>query len=435
MVISFPRRPAAALAGMWAWMALVADAHASGPGDHIRAGSAQVAPSIGLNTGWRSNVFLGAGDSCTTDTGEAKEPTHSGAALDIVPAISIRSDESADPLYKVDASFVLRKYLSSSLSNLDRYQDFNVVAVLQSGTKSRVGFELRNDLRNQGRETDEANLDDSYFDRFGERFIGLVNVRPGGAMNIDAGGGLDYQKYIRPHDDSQSSSLANARTAGVGLASFKWKFFPKTALVADVEVDKFNWKFNEDNVSSTDVAAAPKSDGWSLRGTGGVRGRITEKVTLRAVAGYGYGGYQDSELDMSGFPESLLLSEELEYVPIEGQTIALGYSKDFQDVVSTTFDNYNQVYGRYSGKFREKLGVDAAIAYRRDHYQGTVDATDATLRPKLDLSYDATKFLKVKGGVNWVRRVNVESSTVASGEDCSREFSDVGLSAGAVFTY
>lgn len=433
MVKQNPTRWAAWL-GCCLCLTVLPQAAVAGPGDHIRAGNAEVIPSIALMAGWRSNVFLAAGDACSTD-GSTVEPAHAGAALDLTPAINVRSGKSDDVIFKLDASFTARKYLNSELSNLDRFQDFLILGTIQARPLSPVGFEARNELRNFGRETDFDTAQDPYFSRFDEHLTGLVNLRPGGSINVDFGGRLGYAAYNRPHREGVTETLANSRTSFAGLGSFKWKFFPKTAVVADLEFERFNWKFNEGNVGEEDVSASPKPDGWLMRATTGIRGRVTEKLQVRAVLGYGYAGYEGDAADMSGFPESVLIGTEASYEAIKGQSVTLGYTKDFSDSVSSSFDNFNLVYGRYSGRFFDKLQVDLSSTYRRDKYEGALDATDATIRPKLDVGYDVAKFLTARAGLGWVRRLNLESADAAGGQDCTREFDDVSVAGGLVFTY
>jgi hypothetical protein len=407
---------------------------AAGPGDHIRAGNAEIIPSVTWLAGWRSNVFLAAGDACATD-GTVLEPTHSGAAFDLIPAIGITSGPSDNLTYKLDANFTARKYLTSDLSNMDRYQDFMIVGSMQVRPNSPVGFEARNELRNFGRETDFDTADNPYFGRFEERLTLFSNIRPGGAISFDAGGRLGYIAYNRPHRDETTETLVNSRSSVAGLVDFRWKFFPKTALVADLEFEKFNWKFNEGNTSASEVSASPKPDGWLMRASTGVRGRVTEKLQIRATLGYGFAGYEGDAVDMSGFPDSLLVGSELVFDPIEGQSVSVGYTKDFQDSVSSSFSNYNLFFGRYQGRFFDKLTADLSATYRRDQYEGALVATDATIRPKVEVGYELTPFLVAEVGVGWVRRLNVESATAAGGQDCSREFDDVEVNGGLVFTY
>jgi hypothetical protein len=111
------------------------------------------------------------------------------------------------------------------------------------------------------------------------------------------------------------------------------------------------------------------------------------------------------------------------------QSLTLGYRKAFQDVYFSNFVDFHNVFLRYEGLFADKVGTKASVGYRYEQYVGEVSRDDHLINLGLDMSYRATKFLDVGGGVKWQQRGS------ADGDHSDVEYDDLTISLGLTATY
>ena len=426
---------------------------AADPGDHVRTGNAEIIPYVDVLGAYRTNVYLLEG------TVGGGQPTRSGAYLAVTPGLGMEIGGD-DASFDFDVAYNLRKYLSSEQSNLDRYKDLSLAAELDLLPSSTLGVRLMDDLEISSRETEAVNASDAYVQHLENVAGGRVFVRPGSSMELALGGDFEYDDYdVPPSLNLQNISNLNSRSAYGPNVGYRWKFLPKTAVLADFEMRWFNW---DDNFIDTRDASNPENvsavgsglgiaDGSSWRVSAGLRGRFTSKLILGAVAGYGQITYDENSViddaanelvgdeseadasqgfgvDLKGFPLGLILALDARYELTEHQKFTFGYIKDFQDSYFTNFVSYGYAYVRYDGVFADLVGVTTEAGLRAEDYQGEITRKDNLVRARYDMSYFATPWLDVNGGVWWVRRV---SASGAAGI----EYDDVNVHLGATLTY
>lgn len=440
------------------WLVLVASSGATSvaaaaPGDHVRTGNAEIIPYAELLGAYRSNVYLQEG------TVGGGEPVRSGAYLSLSPGV-IMNIGGEDATFRLDGEYNLRKYLDPELSNLDRYRDLHLGVDLNLLPKSTVGVRLNDELRITGRESEAVNASDAYVQQLNNVAMGRVYIRPGSSMEFGLGGDLEYQDYnVPPSLNLQNIANLNSKLSYGPALSYRWKFLPKTAVVSDFSMRWFDWDDNfidtrdasdAENISEVGTGLGI-ADGRSWRASAGLRGRFTSKLVLGVVAGYGQLIYDEQTVvedaanelvgdaieadpsqgfgaDLKGFPQGLILTADARYEASEDQTLTFGYVKDFEDVFFTNYVAYSYFYGRYEGIFADRVGTTAEVGMRLEGYEGEVSRDDNLIRMRFDLSYFATSYLDLTGGVWWIRRVS------ASG-DPSIEYDDTNIHIGATFTY
>jgi hypothetical protein len=177
-----------------------------------------------------------------------------------------------------------------------------------------------------------------------------------------------------------------------------------------------------------------------------VNGRFSEKVSLKALAGYGQvindessvvaagqGLAGDFETDYRG----LALNSEVAYDATESQKVSVGYRRDFQDVYFTNFQIYDEVFLRYAGTYVDRLTLAGSLTRRVEDFGGTVSRSDRTIRPSVEAKYLVQDFLDVNAAMSWTQRTSpggtVAGETVEANDAVG--YSDVNLLLGATFTY
>jgi len=415
------------------------------PGDHIGTGTVEIAPSVTVSTHHRNNVYLQEGE---LGGGQATTP---GTALVVNPNIGVEWDDP-NVLFRSGLAYTATQYLQSEVSNLNRYNDVDVSGHLDLVRRGLIGLSFQDRFKINGYESEAQKADDPYIQTIGNRGSGRFNIRPGPSLEISLGGDFSSTAYDTPNSGDYVRAGQNDRVAyGPGL-EMKWHFLPKTAVVFEWESEQFDWSNNFVGSSGNlgqdvgDFLGVP--DGSLMRTRGGLRGRVTQKLVLRMLAGYGTADYDEltvssettsdtePESDISqgfgvdlGFPTGLLAEIDLEYTPRESQSVSIKYRRDFEDVFFTNFVVFNRFQVNYDGQFAGRYVLSASSTLRLENYQGEVTRQDIRLLNAVGLQYSATKYLVVNLGTRWRRRVSV------AGEYPDIEYDDLDVHAGMTLTY
>ena len=425
---------------------------------------------------YRSNVYLVEGVS------SGGSPETAGAFFRIHPGLEL-SLKTTDVILGSGFTWTGKKFFNPDLGNLDRWSDFTLGGRLEALPARIVGFKVSEALSYQGWETESATVPEAgqgtvdpdvglqwqdsdstynehaYYSRLNSVTGARVSVHPGGPLELDAGGTFARALYKTPVESTanDSSPFLNGRTSYGPNVEAKWRFFPKTAFVAGYEQVWFRWDDNfldaRGGSGSEDVGVGlGVPDGRLLRLTGGVRGRFTEKLLLGVVAGYGSALYDeetvladaagevaaDEEIDavaagfaadLKGFPESLLVTVNLQYTVQEGHVVSAVYRRDFQDSMFTNYVAYNSLGLSYQGTLSNGTKLGAAQGYRYEDYVGEVARQDHLINTSLSAGYPVTRFLDVVGRGGWTRRAN------ADGAHRETEYDDLSVYLGVDMTY
>lgn len=451
-------------------LCLVPGVAVAAPGDHLGDETTQLIPYVEAGILHRTNVYLVEGPA-----GGGAEPLP-GTAFVIRPGLGLKAKGSGLEL-SLDFDYEAKKYFQADVTNLDRFNNVGLKAGLKylpDGAK--VGFRIGDSFSISGYEAeDESGVAESAYQQHLTNDLGaFLLVQPGGPLEIDAGFKLLVDRWNVPEEFKSDPSdrdldlgLDSALT-GPGLNSRlgygpalegRWRFFPKTAVVLDVNHEWFRWADNVvdaqgDGISPEDVGdflAVP--DGRMTRVKGGLRGRITSKLVVGAVAGYGQAIYNEDSVteqaaelglestteldpaaagfgvDRKSFSEGILLELDAEYELTESQTFMAGFRRDFQDVYFTNYVNYDRVNVGYDALFADKVGATVNAMYRFERYKGEVARNDHLIGVGGEARYLATDYLDIKGGVNWARRASADKL------HAEIEYDDVRVSVGARFTY
>ena len=418
----------------------VGEVHAA-PGDHVQVGRAELIPSLQLGTEWRSNLYLEDNPNNTV----------SGAALLVYPGLQIDLDTN-EVKFDLGATYGIRKFYWTSKSrnpnystrNIDRYNDLDTNLDLHILPKGVVGVKIGEDFSIDNRETEAVWADSTaLITHLRSHTTGGIAVHPGQAFEIDLGGHVTYDGY-NGNPDASSTGAANGRlnnrlAYGPDLG-VDWRFFPRTALLLDFQMNWFDWDSNTINAvgglgvleDPGDTIAVP--DGREWRVTGGVQGRVSHTVVVNAVVGYGMITYD--EATASGFTDPLkgtagiLGIAKATWTPVNGQSISLGYQKDFQDSWFTNNVGYHYGFARYSGLVASRWGLMAEGGLRYESYRGQVTRNDMVIRANGSLTYNAAEWLDLGLAGGWNRRISADNPPLPT-----IEYDDFPISFTATLTY
>lgn len=436
------------------------------PGDHIGGEEASLIPAVEVGATHRTNVYQQEGES------SGGVPVTAGTSLFLTPSLGLRArltELHAD----LDFSYTARKYLQEDVQNLDRFNMFDINGGLKLFPSGKVGLRLKDHFAITGYEAeDEAKiLEDAYQQHLTNDFAAFLSIHPGGPLEVDLGGRVVIDQWNVPEEtkpledapdldvlSSLSGPALNNRLGYGPLVQAKWRFFPKTAIVGDFGYEWFNWTDNildaqGDGISREEVGdylAIP--DGRLWRARAGLRGRVTEKVVVGAIVGFGQALYDEdsvteagdalgiggsSELDPSvgfgddlkDFPNGLLAEADVEYAFVPDHKLVVAYKRDFQDVYFTNYVGYDRASLGYQGRFADVIGVDLSGAYRLERYGGEVARDDHLLRLGLVGTWYVQDYLSVNVGGGWNRRAS------ADGLHPEIEYDDAKFQAGVKFVY
>ncbi|MFT4627793.1 MAG: hypothetical protein ACI8PZ_006480 [Myxococcota bacterium] len=418
---------------------LSAHAAVAAPGDHIRpSDSTVVTPSLGVGFDYRTNVY------------RSESAPSSAGSLTITPGldIGVKSDQVR---WRLFGNWVGRKFLfvqaneaippaepGTRVANLDRFNQFAVGTSLDVFSEEPVGIVLddRATLQNNNADADLAKA--PFTTQIRNRLQGGLRVSPGPALDLVLGGHHAFDEFRTPGPEGQQS-FNTRNTFGPDL-NVEWRFFPRTALVFNLEYSAVRWRDSVVLADSGDSigtfqgeVALPNSS--QVKARTGIEGQFTEKVYFDFLVGYGIATYDEASAetvkidgaigeDVRGL-DGLLIATEARYQFVEKANLKLGYRKDFLD---SFFTNYVAYHYAYAGVGVPVGPVDTSLTYgaRFEAYRGDAQRDDIFNRVALDLAINTTDYMSVDLGTWWQQRAS---------SDIAVEYDDWNVHVGATFTY
>jgi hypothetical protein len=411
-----------------AFASLVSTAHAA-PGDHIRAGDAEIVPSVQAGAEYRTNLYR-------TET----DPVGGGSLL-VAPGVAVTAG-SDDHSFQMGGQWELRKMLfvqeneataglsaGERASRFDRFNDFGVTAAASLFKREVVGFTISDAINMRNNTTDAQFSEAPFTTQFRNRLAAGLPIRPGPALAITPGALWTFDQYLVPRSDSFDSRVLNYRHSYGPNLNAKWAFLPRTSLFANASYTANSWTEGPvgEAVPDTVVNAL---DSQMIRTMAGIDGRFTERIFLNLGVGYGVGLYEDG-ISAAGL-DGLLLSAQGRYQLVQGEgdqggaSWTLGYQKEFRDSFFTNYVSINRIYTGLGGKIRD---FNPALRYelRFEDYDGSAqDRQDLVNRVTADVGYSVAEWAVITPGVYWQQR--------ASSDDLV-EYDDWNIHLFATFTY
>ncbi|TXC75698.1 hypothetical protein FRC91_09340 [Bradymonadales bacterium TMQ1] len=324
-------------------------------GDGVGGGNLRLHPGVTLGAGFDSNLYY----SSSRESSSIRQAPEGF----VQPGLRLETPDPGMWDLNGDASVGWRQYLSSeetvaAQSGLSA----NLGANLTWNPRGAVSFRLSETFvrTNEAPSYESAESVNRIFNRAGA----MLGFHPGGRVLETY---LSYDFSLYRHNIYKE---LDRHTHHIGWNGH-WSFLPKTAFVASADYRRIGYESPVQGGPSGEVISADgrllNTNSNPLRLLGGLRGLITQRVTLGLQAGYGWGFYQDPNgPDFRG----LLVKAEASYQfgPVDlDSRIRAGYQRDFADSTIGNFYTYHRaLVGFQQGLVggRLKLGVEADAQMR-----------------------------------------------------------------------
>lgn len=399
---------------------LVAPAAQAGPGDHIQLGtSTEIAPDIDLGFQYRSNVTQSPDDPL------------GGLNLTVAPGARV-SYLTPDTEFNLVGDYRLVKYFTRVLAQADQFNDFDVSADGVFAKTRPVGFVIHERASLVNNNADRLG-NTPFHTRFRNELAGGLQIRPGAVVQIDLAGNFEFDNFRVPVGAQAGDARDfNSRIGGGGTWQGQWRFLPRTAVVVEGDLTRYQWTENwiPEGDRGTFLAMP---DSTHFRILGGLRGRLTDRVVIATELGYGSANYSETSVTNACFQgaecdptnaanpfgdglkglERLLVVAQVQYEMDEDRTITVGYRKDFDDVFFTNYMAYNRVYTSLASTFGTRVSTDVSLALRQESYRGEKFRNDVFLDLQGDVSYSLQEWARITGGVGYQQRVSPSDNAVS----------------------
>ena len=358
---------------------LLGHAHAQeaveGKGMEVSPGTV-IHPNVGAEFGVIDNLFYEQ-DSVVTTALMRLTANFALASEKIQPDEPVPGEEPgnepAPQTFQFRASGGLRYeeffYYDNPSTVGQRNLAFDTQAHLQvypAGTWSFIGDDrLRRDVRPRNYEDPSSN---SRIDNMLD--LGL-RYQPGGRT---ISGTLRYQNMLDVFEDA---SVANRMNHTLGLRG-DWQWLPFTRFFSDVSVGFFG------PVGSTGMDLT-KQGSMPIRGLVGVATTLTEPLTLKAHAGWGYAPYDAGE----GY-NGPLFDLEVGYQYAPAGRVVVEYAYDYEDSINANYFRDHKLQARIDQQLIDKLVLSGSVDLRLRGYRGITGAVGAMSPSRDDVVFAAT---------------------------------------------
>lgn len=415
------------------------------PGEGLRVGETTFSPAVTTGLEFRSNPYLSPGrvalraDQSTRPVGREVVPA---LAYYLRPEFMFRVDNRHIRV-NFSADYRLRSFLvPTETRNLNRFNDFTVNLGIDALRRSPIGIYLNNGAATRNQPIDTPFQPTALLFQFRNQLRGGLIARPSPDVDIRAGAEYIFRNFRLPR---QGGTIPfNARNTIGPHAEVRWRFLPRTAVVIDASYQRHTWRENWVQTGAPDPNAPGAlgrflaiPDSQHIRGLAGLRGQVTEKLSITGQVGYGVGLYDaESVLSASGLDasgdneanparsgfdanvsgaEGILAVVRAEYDSgFEanqnlGQRLHAEYRKDFLDMFFTNYLAYNGFSLGLSSRWTQVVATDLTWMGRVERYNGEVERRDFFQVASLGVHFDATRWFRVTTSGRWIQRASSET--------------------------
>jgi hypothetical protein len=321
----------------------------------------QVSPSpeLGAKLSDTAILHLGVTAEAGVDTNVFYENRNQvdSPVLRITPFVQItnatRSGGAPDgAFYSLAAALLYREYASAN-PDVKAQRAFNpsVSGSVEFGARQNLSFAI---IDNYSRSEEppygasSSNITRNY---------NMANVQLRWTPN---GGRLtSLVRYTNSLDFFENEDLKHANSIRHDMMlDLSWKWLPKTALYVMATQGYVSY--------INDSPQRPLQNSFPLRVLTGLRGLLTEKLTVNLGVGYTNGFYQNNAANPSGWG-NFLTTAEMVYRPTLRTQATLGYVHEFRNSVIGNFYEVDGVYASIGYTFADRLigSVFGRYEYRR----------------------------------------------------------------------
>lgn len=378
--------------------------YAEGAG--IRTGDLELHPGVAGDVGYDSNWFLRSSGNAFVNSAPSA-PVLAAGVLRVTPSLSLstlgpqrREGDAPDN----EPSVKFRAGISGT------YREFLVGDdLIKKQRNVSVGADMRVDIL-PGRPWG-AGVFATYTRFIQPTVIGDPNLSfnrddVGGGLEVIAtpgGGTLDwrfgYQVRASLYEDGGGQPFNNITHEA--MTKGRWKFRPRTAILYDATLRFIN--YTDPNVPNGLQNSTP------VRARVGLNGLITPRFSLLAMAGYGASFYSNSKVSTPQY-DSVIGQVEAKWfvsanpgtdapanVSLTLSSIALGYTRDFQNSLLGNYYGSDRGYAKMSFFFAQRVllsleGGVGAVEYPTVSLSGVA----APHAPFTDIRADGTLYAEYR---------------------------------------
>lgn len=358
---------------------LLGHAHAQealeGKGMEVSPGTV-IHPNVGAEFGVIDNVFYEQ-DSVVTSALMRLTANFALASEKITPDEPVPGEEPgnepAPQTFQFRASGGLRYeeffYYGNPSTAAQRNLAFDTQAHLQvypAGTWSFIGDDrLRRDVR-------PRNFEDATSTSRIDNLLDLgLRYQPGGHT---ISGTLRYQNALDVYEDT---AVANRMNHTLGLRG-DWQWLPYTRFFGDLSLGFFG------PIGSAGMDLT-KNGSMPIRGLVGIATTLTEPMTLKAHAGWGYAPYDAGE----GY-NGPLFDLEFGYQYAPAGRVVLEYNYDYEDSINANYFRDHKFQARIDQQLIDKLLLSGSVDLRLRGYRGITGIVGSMSPSRDDVVFAAT---------------------------------------------
>lgn len=375
------------------------------PGEHISAGDAIIVPGVALGVQYTNNAYHV----------EQVGPEDGAVNLLFSPGVELRLNRD-DLDVNLSGAYSLHKYFSASTVALDRYDDFSLNGTVNALKKSRIGLRLNEAVGISNFPVDAQSDAHPYTKQFRNQTSASIAARPGTALEFAVGGKYALDDYGTPATaHSDGTRHYNTRHSYGPTGNVNWQLLPRTAVVADFSWEHAYYMTPSITDSEGNLLTFPDHNIWRL--TGGLRGRVIDRLTVTAIVGYGSAVYDEASVagtdtnasaDLTGI-QHLLFDAAFRYDLSEDDKFNVGVNKDFRDSFFTNYVSYVRAYASADLRFGERIGLNGEFGISPENFRGEATRDDIALDAKLSATYFIREWVWVTAGGGWQERSSTDT--------------------------
>ncbi len=357
------------------------------PGDGVRLGEYDIRPSVAVEGGYQTNVFL------LSRTGALDAPND--WILRITPQIAVERAGGRAKL-SVFALYDWRKYAYNP--ELDARDNFEVGASTSVNEDRVLGVQLEERFRIQSRPA-ELELLGNYRRSSNTARVSTA-YRPGGALEVRPQGYWHWDRF-----SAERRSYAERHTTGA-IVDARWAFLARTVVAANAEVGEVRYVDTIDLPSAPGTGVNSGSIFWRVES--GIVGQVSPKVSVAIKGGFGQAHYRRGE-DLND-ARGVLATIKGEWTPRVTNVLAAGYERTFSDVFFTNFDVVDRVFVRYRHLLAGEWLASASAIAERQEYSQPFARKDVVARFEPSVRRVIRKWADVGVSYSWEQRWSKEGA-------------------------
>jgi hypothetical protein len=363
-------------------------------GNGVKSGRFRVRPEVSVEGRFDSNLYREDGTEQPTAVGYMK----------LLPGLRVENPNPGKVALEASAVLELRQYFNDIISEQQDRVGVQLGAGVELGRGKAVSLRLEEDFsrylqagqgmtevlqkENPGKDLDAcASLCSGTF----------IRNSTGASVKIAPGGGkLSLQPRYRFVLTDYSEIDETDSTVHTFGALLRWDFFPKTAAVVDARIGLLSYP----------DAYGDVADSTPLRVAGGLRGLISNKLSVDLMGGYG-----NSMHDSGTSYESFLANAVLTYRMTENLRASAGYARDFAGSPISNFYTSDRFLARLNAQLGGTVNFGAnvdvslrdfgtlpGLAGRADRLVNSTERTDTLVSANALLEWRPNEWFSVAGG-------------------------------------